>query len=160
MQRWAVKTLSDPERELVDLRPVQTTVESLAALPREPGGDFWRGGDAERQVFEVEAYLAGWGLEADQDLHVILAGMTDQRTTMIAEIPDPECAGACQSGFAWEFAAARTALLACLERPNPEDRPIRVRVRGIGFFDREHGEAGNAPNYIELHPVLRLECLP
>ena len=32
-----------------------------------------------------------------------------------------------------------------------------VRVTGIGFFDPTHGQAGVAPNGIELHPVLRIE---
>jgi hypothetical protein len=28
-------------------------------------------------------------------------------------------------------------------------------VTGVGFFDAMHGQAGVAPNGIELHPVLR-----
>ena len=28
-------------------------------------------------------------------------------------------------------------------------------IDGVGFFDRLHGQAGVAPNGIELHPVLR-----
>ena len=159
VQRWAVKTFSDATRGDVDLHPVPATVESLAALPREPGGAGWRGGDPERRVFVVEGFLAAWDLEADRDYHVIVAGMRDQRTSLIAEIPDPACGGACQSGFAQQYAASRTALQLCVQAPNPEDRPIRVRVTGVGFFDRNHGQAGNAPNYIELHPVLRFECL-
>jgi hypothetical protein len=27
-------------------------------------------------------------------------------------------------------------------------------VRGVGFFDRIHGQTGIAPNGIELHPIL------
>src|SRR5207248_214409 len=34
VERWAVKTLSDRDRQRVLLRPVETTVESLVALPR------------------------------------------------------------------------------------------------------------------------------
>jgi hypothetical protein len=78
---------------------------------------------------------------------------------MIAEIPDPGCSGACSSGFAEAFARARSALKAELSRPNPEDRPIRVEVTGIGFFDRNHGQFGAAPNFVELHPVLALRFL-
>ena len=50
-------------------------------------------------------------------------------------------------------------LKAELARPNPEDRPIRVEVTGIGFFDRNHGQVGAAPNFVELHPVLALRFL-
>jgi hypothetical protein len=29
-------------------------------------------------------------------------------------------------------------------------------VIGVGFFDRSHGQTGNAPNILELHPVLSI----
>lgn len=35
--------------------------------------------------------------------------------------------------------------------------PTPARITGIGFFDRSHGQAGNAANFIELHPVLKIE---
>jgi hypothetical protein len=31
-----------------------------------------------------------------------------------------------------------------------------VTVRGIGYFDPPHGQAGAAPNGIELHPVVAI----
>src|SRR5258707_15088025 len=34
VERWQIKTLSDPEADGVDLSPVPTTVEALGALPR------------------------------------------------------------------------------------------------------------------------------
>jgi hypothetical protein len=37
--------------------------------------------------------------------------------------------------------------------------PTRVRITGVGFFDRAHGATGAAPNVIELHPVLKIEWL-
>ena len=35
--------------------------------------------------------------------------------------------------------------------------PTAVRLTGIGFFDRFHGQTGAAPNIIELLPVLKVE---
>ena len=37
--------------------------------------------------------------------------------------------------------------------------PARVRLTGVGFFDRAHGATGAAPNVIELHPVLKVEWM-
>jgi hypothetical protein len=37
--------------------------------------------------------------------------------------------------------------------------PTRVRLTGVGFFDRAHGATGAAPNVIELHPVLKVEWM-
>jgi hypothetical protein len=37
-----------------------------------------------------------------------------------------------------------------------QDVNRRVNVRGRGFFDELHGQAGVAPNGIEFHPVTRI----
>ena len=157
-ERWAVKTMSDADRGLVDMRPIAASVESLAALPREAGGANSRGGDPERRVFRVRGFLGGTKDEKDGDVHLIVFGMTNQRVSLIAEIPDPRCAGACRSGLSAKYAQARESLAACLAKPNRDDRPIVVDVEGVGFFDRNHGQVGRAPNVFELHPVLRVSC--
>lgn len=38
-------------------------------------------------------------------------------------------------------------------------KPTKVRLTGVGFFDRVHGQSGVAPNGIELHPVLDIKFL-
>jgi hypothetical protein len=39
-------------------------------------------------------------------------------------------------------------------------KPTKVRITGVGFFDRVHGQIGVSPtNGIELHPVLKIEWL-
>ena len=159
-ERWLVKTLADPDRGLVDLHARRSSVAELAALPRpEELPEAGRVEGAERSTFVVEAYLAGWSPENDGDIHLILADPDQQTVTLIAEIPDPECSGACSSGFAQAYAEARSVLEVGLARPNPEDRPLRVEVTGVGFFDYLHGQTGVAPNGIELHPVLKLRLL-
>ena len=92
-------------------------------------------------------------------MHVILFGLQNQRASMVVEIPDPRCSGACASGLSADFAKAREMLNEILAQPNPTDQPIVIRVTGVGFFDRNHGQVGAAPNIIELHPVLRLELV-
>jgi hypothetical protein len=164
-ERWLVKTLSDPDRECVSLKPVDATVEELAALPqpaRRPSAGRVR--PVECAVYRVEGLLGGWDtfmkLENDGDDHLVLFGRTNQRVSIIAEIPSPECDGACRSGFAEQFGAARAALLEGVRRPNPGDLSPVVRVTGVGFFDFKHGQTGVAPNGFELHPVLSIEFLP
>lgn len=157
VERWAVKTLSDGSRASVDLEPVATTIAELAALPRParlPNDQ--RVPPVETTVYRVRGYLVAYRHEDDHDFHVVLADMEHQRVTMITEIPDPACGGACASGFGERFAAARAVLDSILHTPNPNDEPIVVEVTGVGFFDREHGQAGAAPNNLELHPVLSL----
>ena len=158
VERWEIKTLSDEGRVDVDLTPVPTTLEALAGLPRPVQvSQNIRSSPIENTTYQIDAYLAGWKSESDGDLHLILAGLTNQRATLIAEIPNPSCGGACASGLSSEFAQARAALEEILAQPNPNDEPIVVRVTGVGFFDRYHGQVGASPNLFELHPVLRLE---
>jgi hypothetical protein len=168
-ERWLVKTLSDPDRDCVSLTPVNATVEQLAALPqpsRRPSAGRVR--PVECTVYRVTAHLAGWDTlmrgERDHDVHLVLFGLDDQRTHLIAEIPDPACSGACQSGFGEQFSGVRSALLREVQDPrspigqNPDS--ALVVVTGVGFFDYLHHQTGVAPNGFELHPVLSIEFLP
>ena len=38
--------------------------------------------------------------------------------------------------------------------------PVAATLTGIGFFDRDHGQTGRAPNIVELHPVLSVTFAP
>jgi hypothetical protein len=39
-------------------------------------------------------------------------------------------------------------------------KPTAVRITGVGFFDKVHGQMGVSQfNGIELHPVLKVEFL-
>jgi uncharacterized protein DUF3761 len=157
VERWAVKTLSDPDRKRVQFRPVDTTIEALVALQR-PGvlSPLARAVPVEMTVYRVGGRLLWLFTEADHDYHLVLASLRDSTMTMIAEIPDPGCAGACVSGFAAVYRHVRQKLLDYLNAPHSEARPL-VRITGVGFFDYLHGQRGVAPNGIELHPVLDVE---
>lgn len=155
-ERWAVKTLSDQDRGLVQLRPVHTTIKSLVSL-RRPASlpATHRERPLETTVYEVEARLLYLFTESDNDYHIVLASPQDTTVTMIAEVPDPQCAGACSSGLAARYGQVRQQLLDYLNSPQSVARPL-VRITGVGFFDFIHGQRGVAPNGIELHPVLRV----
>lgn len=155
-ERWRVKTLSDPDARRLRLTPIATTVESLAALPRPrylPA--YQRTGGTESTIFCVEGWLKDFTTEADFDLHVIIGGLDDTTASIIAEFPDARCSGVCASGFRQLMASARQALEHKLSTFSTDT--LRVRIMGVGFFDRPHGQWGAAPNYIELHPVLGID---
>jgi hypothetical protein len=158
VERWTVKTLSDADRDRVRLHDtVNTTIEALVALqhPAMLSGDA-RADPVEMTVYRVDARLLWLFGESDGDYHLVLASTHDTTITMIAEVPDPVCAGACASGFAETYAHVRQKLLDYLNSPQTEARPL-VRVTGVGFFDYIHGQRGVAPNGIELHPVLNVQ---
>ncbi len=156
-ERWAIKTLSDPDRELVNLAPVATTIEALRSLRRPARVDeHHRIGPVETTVYRVEAKLMWLKREDDEDYHLVIASPNDTTVTMIAEIPDPACGGSCASGFSSVYATARQVLFDRVNATGGQRAPL-VWITGVGFFDYPHRQRGLAPNAIELHPVLNVE---
>jgi len=177
VERWAVKVGSDSTVGLVDLvsAPTPATVEELGLIipppetdldppsPTEPdGGQFFRTRSApvETTVYTVDATITFYKKETDVDYHIVLDDGNGH--TLISEIPSPVCILAdgsprvpVPSPLADGIARARAkfdARLTAIDRFQVANVP--VRVKGVGFFDFEHGQTGVAPNAIELHPVL------
>jgi hypothetical protein len=153
VERWAVKTGTDPGVTKVDQTPVPATVANLVALPA-PKNPLARVAPTEDTTYQVSATLTEFKTEADSDYHLVLSSGAK---TMIAEIPSPTCVtgGPLQSGIAnarAEFDARLSSSTSRFQKIN-----VPVTVTGVGFFDRIHGQTGVAPNGIELHPVLDIQ---
>ena len=158
--RWRVKVLIDPDADKVRIdSPQRSTIEALQALtstyadmsPRSP---------AEEQVFAIEGWLVGYALEADSDLHAVISN--DAGGTIIVEFPHPDCMQGSRVLKQATEARAKFRHLVHAQmttRYVKVPRQIRVRVTGVLFFDRLHGQIGVAPNGVELHPVLDIEAV-
>jgi hypothetical protein len=152
VERWAVKTLSDPNADAVDLVAKHATVAGMNALPAPtlPDDNSTRL-PSERQAFRVTATLVKYKLESDQDVHLVLA---QGGKTMIAEMPSVHCDSGARGRYAMLVARDR------LEREygTASDRWTyvgqAVTVTGVRFFDFMHGQSGVADNAVELHPVF------
>lgn len=149
-ERWDVKVLADPPAARLSYTPVRATVAQLAALPRSSRRA--RTAPVEFTLYRVLACLRLVKDERDEDLHLVISEPADPAVTMIAEIPNPQCAGACRNVVnAAKYAQARRTVAGL-------QPPVLVELTGFGFFDIPHGQIGLAPNAIELHPVLRVEA--
>jgi hypothetical protein len=154
VERWSVKTGTDPDAGLVNLNSsTNTTVASMRAFTAPnpiPANN--RVSPAETTDWVINATLTQYKLESDSDYHLILQDAGG--LTMIVEIPSPTCVGSGSPFFAGiqnarnEFNAKFTATTSF------QTANIPVQVRGVGMFDFLHGQTGVAPNGIELHPVL------
>jgi hypothetical protein len=91
-------------------------------------------------------------LQDDRDYHLVLTDGTGR--TMIAEAPDPACAAG--SILVGQIADVRGRIDARF-RSLPATSSVPVTVTGVGFFDRIHNAIGQAPNGIELHPIVEIE---
>jgi hypothetical protein len=156
VERWPVKTLSDPGARRVDFAVHPATVRYLGSLRASPGGQDTRS-PLESRVFGVQARLVSVKREADSDYHLVVS---DGGGTMIAEMPFTGCTSGAQHRYA--MATARAELERAVGGPVGDSwiHPyLRVRVVGVLFFDFPHGQSGHARNYAELHPVIGFRVL-
>jgi len=142
-ERWTVKTLQDRPW----LLPVKRT--TIAYLVNRPAPAFLPNTRLpfERHVFRVRAHTDLIRPEDDQDFHVVLSDSRGR--TMIAESPARGCTSRATPIRRRQMATARRAIRLC---------PRTATVTGVAFFDFDHGQAGVAPNTIELHPILAFRC--
>jgi hypothetical protein len=151
-ERWAVKTMTDPGAANVRPTPVSATIASLISL-KPPVDPTDRVAPTEDSAFRVQAAIVLVKREADSDYHVVLED--PHGDTMIVESPSPACAAG--SVAASRIAAVRKAFDAQFPQVasgHTFEGQVPATVAGVGFFDRRHGQAGVAPNGIELHPIL------
>jgi hypothetical protein len=155
IERWAVKTLTDPGASRVNLRPQSTTISALARIapPKDPTD---RLAPVETQTWQItNVGLVSFKQESDADIHLVVRDQ--QGRTMIVEFPStPLCDATASNRHKARMAAARAAFVAACGPPRSSYRTIAgtATIAGVGFFDRIHGQRGVAPNGIELHPAL------
>jgi hypothetical protein len=147
----ALMTLSDPQRELVNLVPRKTTIRAINALSRPEGTPVRRNNAFNRQVWRVRAQIVMDRLDDDGDIQVILF---DRGSYMIAELPAPACLT--------QATRARKAILRARHRfeqgCGPPGRSWIMQgalayISGVGFWDPPSRQSGHAKNYAALHPV-------
>lgn len=154
VERWSVKTGTDADKGLINLSSnTPTTISYLDGLPAPsslPSNN--RVQPTETTVYQLNATLTEYKLEADSDYHLVLNDGAGH--TMIAEIPDPACVGA-GSPLTSGIQKARSEFDAKYTPTGSfQSANVPVTVTGVGFFDFLHGQTGVAPNGIELHAVL------
>lgn len=150
VERWAVKTLTDPAANQVHLTPQETTVADLVSIAP-PASPTDRVGPTETQAFRLAGTLTVIKQESDSDYHLVVSD--GQGNTMIVESTSPSCAQG--SLVLSQIEQVRGAINS--RGGTSMSLPVPVTVTGVGFFDRLHGQTGVAPNGIELHPLLSIE---
>src|SRR4029453_447120 len=99
------KTLSDPQRHLVALRPRQTTARAINDRSRPPRTPARRNRAFQRHVWRVKAVILRDRLKSDGDVQMILVA---GHSYLNAELPAPTCIP--------RTARARAAMVATRQR--------------------------------------------
>ena len=178
-ERWKVKVGQDEHVKYLFLNndiaagnlenPTVTTISQLHNKPypfpsltgRPPAWSYYQratsGGDnTEFTIWTITARLTEKKNEADEDYHLILKS---QSKYMVAEIPSVNCVAQTVEPLKGMIIKARQDFDVWKSTHPGSNFNQRVRITGIGFFDRIHGAEGSAPNGIELHPVIKIEFL-
>ena len=181
-ERWAVKMGADPGAGQVQIQsPQVTTLHDLVLIPRPtlPTDDLTRT-IQERSVWVIVGRLVKFkqetGKTGDADFHLVIsdetllysaggAGSPVSPHSVIAEVPNPECVGG-RDGSVTSPSAFQSQLVSVREKFVQQFQNVHsswndaggipVRLTGVAFFDRPHGQVGRALNGLELHPLLAI----
>ena len=167
--RYPVRFGRDSDVNLIDLATfTRTTIETMRSWPTPavipPEKRIW---PYETAVLALEATLVEFRKERDadgSDYRLVLADGSGR--TIIAKISFPDC-GAQEddepggqlppSRFLEGIGSARAEFDAWrVPKTTPERANVQVRIAGIGMFDVLSRQAGEAPNGIQICPVLSL----
>jgi hypothetical protein len=152
-----LKTLTDPQRELVTLRPRGTTVRAINDRSRPRRTPTRRNTAFERHVWRVKAVILRDRLKADGDIQMILVA---GHSYLHAEFPAPACLSRTTRARRAIVAARRRFEQGCgISGKAWKDQGAVAYVGGVGFWDRPNEDPGHAKNYAELHPVTSIKFL-
>jgi hypothetical protein len=159
VERWSVKTGTDPDAQYVDLNNLQgARIFELVRWPK-PGylPPNNRIDPYEFTACFMFAVVVEYVRESDQDYHLVLNDL--RGNTMIAEIPDPACVGI-SSPFRDYIINARAEFDSMFHVTTSFQHTYTpALIAGVAFFDYNHNQTGHAPNFVELHPVLDINFL-
>jgi hypothetical protein len=159
------RVLTDAEAAMINFDPQERTVEQLIDIRRPGQADprSRRRFAAERQTYRVRCRMVACKVSKTSAIHMMLQG--DTGASMKARIPSPSDTR--NSNFSERFEAARQLILReFLPESFSRDYYLRLipqkllHVTGVGYFAQRSGQAGMAPNGLELHPVLKIEVEP
>jgi hypothetical protein len=154
VERWSVKTGTDPQASSVSLGSyISSTIYNFHQSVR-PGSLPSNGRVSPRETtqYRVSGTLTKYVREADSDYHLVIKDSAGR--TMIVELPASNCVGA-GSPFGPGISRARSQFDARFTATTSmKTTSTAVTIKGVGFWDFIHGQTGVAPNGIEVHPVL------
>ena len=157
INRWGVKTLSDPDAVKVKMRPIKTSIDSLRSIKpdRKIGNTTPRFG-TEFYTFQIVCGIREYSNEEDGDIHLILFDLKDTLKTFVAEIPDNNCPSVKGTKYALKFQRCREEFEK-YKLPKKKVLKGEYKITGTFFFDKIHGVKGAPPFGGELHPVLTIK---
>ena len=149
-QLWRLKTLSDPQRSMVQLAAKGTTIEALGQRPFPRPVPRRRRTPFQRQAWKVVAQITRYRIDSGG----VRLELFDDGSYANAVIPALDCLSQTTRARA-QLAAVWKQFTNDCGHPRPDWQPLgaTVYVDGVGFWSQRRGLRGAARNGAELHPV-------
>jgi hypothetical protein len=149
-QLWRLKTLSDLQRNRVQLQPRATNIAAIGERPFPRPVPRTRRTPYQRQAWEVVAQITQYRVEPGA-IRLILF---DHNSYLNAVIPTPDCLSR-RTRARQEIASAYRLFASDCGHTSSSWQSLGaiVHVRGVGLWSQRRGLRGSARNGAELHPV-------
>jgi hypothetical protein len=152
---WRMKTLSDPQRKLVQLTPTATTIGVIDKKPTPNPVPKRRRTQFQRQVWNVVSQITQYRLESGGVRLVLF----DAGTYVNAVIPNPNCLRATSRARTQMKAAWQQFTECARATPQWQSLGAVAYVGGVGFWGPKGRGRGQAINGAELHPVTGIRIV-
>jgi hypothetical protein len=158
VERWHVKNILDPDSSSILQLSEFRTLGYLDSLPRTSVGMQTARLPLEKRIVTVTCTVTQMKKEDDGDVHLLLEDSAGNM--LIAEVPNPTtCTELARSRWAKLYSAAQDSILSKFGKPTTSFKNVgkTATVSGVLFQDFPHGQKNEAPNSIEIHPVLNIQ---
>ncbi len=155
---WRLLTLSDQDRGMVVLRPVDTSISELSTLdpPRDPGH---RTTQFQKHAWRLEVVVDRYRIGSDGEIALVLYSIPTGQY-MNAYLANPDCLSA-RTRDRKAIAAARAEFTGHCPRVSASWQLLgaSVKITGVGYWNPLHTTKGALPSGAELRPVTDLQII-
>ena len=156
---WRLMTLSDPQRNLVNLRGEPTTIADIARLKAPTPTPTTRATRFQRQVWRMRAVIDRLRIASNGEIVLILYSI-DTGQYMNAYMPNPNCLGPRARDRTGMIAARRELTSMCPPvKPSWELVGYTVELAGVGFWNPSRNTRGALPTGAELRPLTNFKIV-
>jgi hypothetical protein len=156
---WRLMTLSDPQRQAVQLRGTASSIADISKLQRPPRTPQTRATGFQRHVWRLRTVIDRYRIASNGEIVLILYSI-DSAQYMNAYLPNPNCLGPRARDRTGMIAARKQLTEHCpFVRPLWQLLGVTVDLAGVGFWNSTGATRGALQNGAELRPLTNFKIV-
>jgi hypothetical protein len=157
--RWRLMTLSDPQRKLVDLHRLPTSIAAIADRSPPRRVPTSRSTGFQRQVWRLRTVVDRYRIASNGEIVLILYSI-DSAQYMNAYLPNPNCLGPRARDRSGMISARSQFTSHCPQVTAAwQLLGATIDVAGVGYWNPSRTTRGALPSGAELRPVTNLRIV-